>query len=147
MPGVRDLLDRFRPAGSPGAATAAGVPADRCAAVTAELEPVLAALARVERTCDELRRDAAEAATRRVTEAHGRARAIVAHAHSEAPSVRAAAAAQRREQAAAELTRLVADAEATADDERRRADERLPVLIDRVLAAVRADLAALDGAA
>jgi hypothetical protein len=43
MPRVRDLLYRFRPEGAPGAAAAAGVPADRAAELTAELEPLIAA--------------------------------------------------------------------------------------------------------
>ncbi|HEU4349929.1 MAG TPA: hypothetical protein VFR35_19300, partial [Actinoplanes sp.] len=66
MPRARDFLERLRPAGVPGAAGPAGVPADRVSEIAAELEPVFAALAGVE---DEvrLRREAAtaEAARRR----------------------------------------------------------------------------------
>lgn len=43
MPRVRDLLYRFRPARAPGAAASAGVPVDRTAELTAELEPLIAA--------------------------------------------------------------------------------------------------------
>jgi hypothetical protein len=68
MPRVGDLLDRFRPAGTPGPAAAAGVPADRrAAAAEEELAPVFTALADVERECTALH-DAALAATRKRTE-------------------------------------------------------------------------------
>ncbi|HEX7745917.1 MAG TPA: hypothetical protein VF462_11720, partial [Micromonosporaceae bacterium] len=55
MPAVRELLDRFRPAGAPGAASAAGVPADRQTTASAELDPVFAALADVVAKCAGLR--------------------------------------------------------------------------------------------
>ena len=42
MASARDLLERFRPAGTPGAAAPAGVPYDRGAALEDELRPVLA---------------------------------------------------------------------------------------------------------
>jgi hypothetical protein len=55
MPRVRDFLYRFRPAGAPGAAAEAGVPIDRTAELTAELEPLFASLARTERECANIR--------------------------------------------------------------------------------------------
>jgi hypothetical protein len=50
-----DLLNRFRPAGTPGAAARAGVPVDRAAEAAAELEPVLALLAEAESACAAVR--------------------------------------------------------------------------------------------
>ena len=73
MARVRDVLYRFRPAGAPGAASAAGVPVDRAADLAAELEPLLAQLATTERTVAGIReqaiRDAAEIRARDVERA------------------------------------------------------------------------------
>jgi V/A-type H+/Na+-transporting ATPase subunit D len=51
MASARDLLERFRPAGTPGAAAPAGVPYDRGAALEDELRPVLALLSPTEERC------------------------------------------------------------------------------------------------
>ena len=48
MSPVRDFLQRFRPAGTPGKAAAAAVPADRARDLAAELEPVFSMLAGAE---------------------------------------------------------------------------------------------------
>lgn len=64
MPKVRDFLDRFRPAGTPGAAGAVGVPADRQAGAEAELAPAFAVLAEIERHCTEVRERAQRQAAR-----------------------------------------------------------------------------------
>ena len=45
MPSARDMLQRFRPIGTPGAAAPAGVPADRAAELGRELQPVFDELA------------------------------------------------------------------------------------------------------
>ena len=45
MAGLRAVLFRFRPAGTPGAPTPGAVPGDRAAEADAELAPVLAELA------------------------------------------------------------------------------------------------------
>ena len=50
MPGLRDYLDRFRPAGAPGAG-GTGVPADRSRELEAELTSVLALLDGVHAEC------------------------------------------------------------------------------------------------
>ena len=47
VPRVSDLLYRFRPSGAPGAATQAGVPADRARDLAEELEPVFASVAQL----------------------------------------------------------------------------------------------------
>lgn len=66
MPGLRDFLMRFRPAGSPGRASAVGVPADRSAELSSERTRALAeaeaaeCLAQSEREATLLRRRARE---------------------------------------------------------------------------------------
>ncbi|MGW5382493.1 hypothetical protein [Nocardia sp. NPDC003963] len=55
MPALPDFLDRFRPAGLPGAAAARGIPVDRSAAAAAELMPVLARLDPVQDEAERLR--------------------------------------------------------------------------------------------
>lgn len=143
MPGIRELLERFRPAGTPGAATAAGVPADRRDAVVAELRPVFAALAETERECDKLRDAAVAAAEQCSADSAERGRAILAAARTQAPAERAAAASRRCEAGRADVERVVAAGLSAAHDERRRADERLPRQLAGVVAAVRADFDAL----
>jgi hypothetical protein len=145
VPGVRDLLDRFRPAGAPGAATAAGVPADRRAVAATELEPVFEALAPVIAECDAVRVAASAAADREGVEAAEHARAVVSRARNEADAERAATAARLREHAAAEGQRLAARAATEADRVRRRADRRRPELLARVVDRVRAELSAFNG--
>jgi hypothetical protein len=145
MPGFRDVLERFRPAGTPGAASPVGVPADRRDAVATELEPVFAALSEVVRECDVVRRDAHEAATHLAADSGEQARALVAEARRNAPTERAGAAARRRDDAADELARIGREAETAAEEVYERARTRLPVLVERVAAAVRADFAATDG--
>jgi hypothetical protein len=74
MPRSRDILQRFRPAGTPGPASSSGVPADRVAEASAELEPVLALLAETQAEVSRIRRDAErEAEQRRQGGWHARA--------------------------------------------------------------------------
>src|SRR5689334_2559427 len=103
MPRLRDLLDRFRPAGAPGAASAAGVPVDRREGVVAELEPVFAALAGVDAACAELRRTARAQAQRCLEDARDRAGAIVSRATGSIAAERAAAAVTVRARAAEDV--------------------------------------------
>jgi len=141
VPAVRDLLDRFRPAGAPGAATAAGVPADRRATAAAELEPVFAALAAVITEGAALRADAAAAGARQEAAAEERGRVLVARARTEAEAVRAAEITRRREGAAAAARVVTARAQLEADEVRRRADQDRPQLLAQVLDRVQAELA------
>jgi flagellar biosynthesis/type III secretory pathway protein FliH len=147
VPGVRDLLDRFRPAGAPGPAGAAGVPADRQESAADELAPVFAALAEVEAECERIRREAAQAAAWRRAEAAEQARAVVAQARGRAASIRAAAATRIREDTAAELAQLAARTTAEADELRRRSARQQPQLVSIVVDRVRAELTTLDGQA
>ena len=140
MPRVRDVLERFRPAGAPGAPSAAGVPADRRAAVVAELEPVFAELSAVVRRCEEIRQGARTAASQRETVAEDHARAITAQARAESESERASAAATLREQAAQAASQALDNAEAAAAEVRRSGETRRAALLGLVLERVHADL-------
>lgn len=89
MASTRDLLQRFRPAGAPGAATATGVPADRVEERDVELEPVFRLLEDAVAEAARIRREAAVEAERRRRRAHETAVALVAVASLEADSLRA----------------------------------------------------------
>jgi hypothetical protein len=145
VPSVRDFLDRFRPAGAPGAASAAGVPADRRATAAAELEPIFAALGEVDDACARLRREAVAGGARLEAETAERCRALVAGARTDAEAERAAEAAKLRERAAAEARLVMTQAEEGADEVRRSAVERRPRLLALVVDRVRAELATLGG--
>jgi hypothetical protein len=140
MPRVRDLLYRFRPAGAPGAATAAGVPVDRSADLAAELEQLFAQLADVERECaairDDAERDAAAIRERGIERAHG----VVSGIRTRSQAERAAAAARMHEQTAAEGTARLAEARRAADAVRDRAAPLLPHYADEVVESVLAML-------
>jgi flagellar biosynthesis/type III secretory pathway protein FliH len=145
MPRVSDLLDRFRPAGAPGPAGAAGVPAGRGAAAQEEPGPVFAALSTVEHQCAALG-EAARTAARELTEqAQREAAELIRRAQADAEAERAQAAARLRTAAEDELAGLVARAEAEAREIRERTAHRLPALVELVLAHVRVELSALVG--
>jgi len=137
MPPLRDFLTRFRPAGSPGAAARAGVPADRSGELESEVGPVLAFL------------DGTEAERERlIAQARGEAEQIVAAARSAAGAT-AADAAQRagtvRQQAAQQvLTAARGQAARTADHARHQAAQirelarlRRPALVSRAVDTIR----------
>ena len=101
MPQLGDFLNRFRPAGAPGAASRAGVPADRAAELSAELDPVLAMLAATDAECARL-----------VTEAEREASMVTAQGRDQAASIAADGARQAddaRAQAAAEVLAAAAE--------------------------------------
>lgn len=141
--GPREFLQRFRPVGTPGAAAPAGVPADRVSEISAELEPVFALLAETQARAARLEADAATAATATRHAADEQARAIVAEARGRAAAERADVAARAQRAADEESARAEARADEQADDLRARAEGRLPAMVERVVAAVRADLVAL----
>ncbi len=136
MPRVRDLLYRFRPAGAPGAASAAGVPTDRGADLTAELEPVFAELATTERECarivDEARRDAEQTRAQHATAS----RDVVTAAREQAEVARAGAGEQARTRSAAESAAAGVAAEHEAAEVATRAAERMPSYVSRVVESV-----------
>lgn len=144
MPGLRDLLSRFRAAGAPGAPGAAGMPVDRRAGVAVELEPVFAALAETTAECERLRAGSAAEAQRCLAEAGERAAAIVAQAQGAVQAERAAAMSRMRRRAETELAAIEDESRAAAEEIARRAASQLPVLVDEVVARVRSDVAALE---
>jgi vacuolar-type H+-ATPase subunit H len=144
MASARDLLQRFRPAGTPGAAAPAGVPYDRGAALEDELRPVLALLSPTEERCATQVQEALAHAEQIRADASARGAALLAQARLRAEEARTEAAEglQQRsdEEAAAEMER----AARTAGEVRARARHRLPELTARVLAATRAALTASE---
>jgi hypothetical protein len=145
MPRISDLLDRFRPAGAPGPAAAAGVPADRRAAAEDELAPVFTALTEVEEVCEATREAARAAAEERTARADREAAALLRRAREDAAAVRAETAARLRVAGEAEAAGLLTRAAEEAAAVRARTAERLPELVSRVLAHVRIELSVLVG--
>lgn len=94
MPQLSNFLDRFRPAGAPGAAGRAGVPADRSAELDAELGPVLALLGDTRAHCARLLAAAHQEAARITAQAREQSERIAAEGIDRAEAARAAAAAQ-----------------------------------------------------
>ncbi len=141
MPRSRDILRRFRPAGTPGAPSAAGVPADRVAELSAELEPVLALLAAAQQEADRIRRDAEQEAEQIRQRAAERAGALVLTAQRDAAAERADAALRVRRLVDEETAAALAAAEQGAQDLTRTAEQNMNAFVDRVLTEVRGNLA------
>lgn len=137
MPRARDLLNRFRPSGTPGAAGAAGVPVDRAAGAAAELAPLFAALAPTERRCEELLTDAEADARRIRREAEEEAARLVAAARDRQSTERAAVLAELRARRSADAAAAADAAERQATEVRDRAEARMGDCVEDVVAAVR----------
>lgn len=141
MASLRDTLDRFRPAATPGAPGRRGVPADRAAERASELAPLFEALAATERDAEEIRRRGAAEADRVRQDAHRRAEALVAEARVRAEASRADAAARARASADLERERARTDAARVAEQRARAALEVLPGLVARATELARNALA------
>jgi hypothetical protein len=141
---MRELLERLRPAGSPGPATVAGVPADRRRSAEEELVPVFDALTGVVVECDNRRRAARDDATRLVAEAEQRGRAVIAKAHASVEAERANAATRLHEASAAELEALGQRARIEADRVRHETAGRNEMLVKRVIDLARSHLFVLS---
>jgi hypothetical protein len=140
MPRVRDLLYRFRPSGAPGAATAAGVPADRALEQAVELEPVFGSLSQTQHDCAEIVRWALrEAEAIRAREADT-ARVVLATARSLEAAERADAAARVVGLGRARLGSTTADSEREVAAVRQHAAEAMPRYVEQVVASVRSIL-------
>ncbi|MGF7120592.1 hypothetical protein [Rhodococcus sp. AG1013] len=137
MPRSRDLLRRFRPAGTPGAAASTGVPADRVSELSAELAPILALVADDDAQADRVRAEAEQKAQRTTELAAQRARDRLTDARLRAEAERSAAAAQVGRGSAQQAERIVADARREADVVRERGRERIPDLVRRVVDDIR----------
>lgn len=145
MAGFRDFLMRFRPVGSPGRAAPVGVPADRSAELTAELEPPLALLEEAEAQARSIRAEAARTVARQKRDAEHRAARIVREAHVRSRDVRTQSADRVRREAEAEAAELIAAADRQTAATRRRARARMPAAVDRVLELVVDELAGPGG--
>ncbi len=143
---LSDILRRFRPAVAPGPAGPAGVPADRVAEAAAELAVVFDALASTTAEVRARREEAAEDAERLRRQAAAEASGIVADARGRREAMRAEAASARLTALDADRAALETEARAEADRVRGVAEERLPGLVERVLAQVRAVGAMTTGA-
>ena len=138
MPQWRDFLERFRPAGTPGAAAQGGVPADRTADTASELEPVFLMLDDVQAEAARNLRRAAEQADEIRKDAGRQAAQIVAEAQAQAETARAEAAVQSLALTAAENIRMEAERDRELEVLRARAETRMPDYNDRVVGAARA---------
>ena len=134
--GLRDTLDRFRRAGTPGPAARAGVPVDRDAERASELEWVLARLADTQAECRQIRSAGAQAAAAVRRRARERAASIVADARNRADAVRADAAARARAASEGESARLITEAEGRASAICAGAEQRMSNYVERVVALV-----------
>jgi len=136
VPRVRDLLYRFRPAGTPGPASSAAVPVDRAADRAAELAPVFLLLGETEAGCARIVAEA-ERDARRIREGASRSAHLAeAAARSAAPGERAGAAASVAAAVADETSAIVETARLEADGLRRRADLGAPGWVARVVGEV-----------
>ena len=138
MTQARDFLDRFRPAGAPGSAARAGVPADRAAELAAEVEPVLALLDDTRSECDQIIEWARQEADRIAAEAHAEVARIGQEAARNARAARDEAAAEVLAQARAEVQETAAEADQQALRIGRLARRRLPELVATAVGTVRA---------
>ena len=140
MPRVRDFLYRFRPAGAPGAAAQAGVPIERTAELTPELEPLFASLAQTEGECADLRdRARADAAAIRGQQAD-LARGVILAAEARTAAERAAAAATVQQRVESQAADLVAAAGQEAAAVRQRATSRMPTFVGEAVGRLATEL-------
>jgi cell division septum initiation protein DivIVA len=130
---LRDFLERFRPAGTPGA-SATGVPADRMAERAAELAPALARLTDVQQQAAGIRAAAEETAEALRQNAVREAEQVLSDAREQAPEVRRQAAEPLLRAARQETDALRAAGDGTASAIRERARERMPHLVDLAVA-------------
>jgi hypothetical protein len=136
MSPVRDFLQRFRPAGTPGKAAAA-VPADRARDLAAELEPVLSLLAGAEAERTRILSEAGRDAARIRQDARVRADGMVTAAMQRAEAVRADAAATVLASADADASAELRAAEREAQVIREHAAQGMPGCVSRAVRAVR----------
>ncbi len=143
MPQLRNVLDRFRPAGTPGAAGRPGIPADRSADAAAELTEVLALLDDAQEEAARTRQAATDRAQEIRRTAQRQAAELVAKARHDAESVRAQSEADALREADADEDNMRSQTEAEIARLRQRAGERLAHDADTVAAAARGWLDAL----
>lgn len=136
-------LRRFRrmvsPPGRPGPAA---VPADRAAELASELAPLFASIDDIDAEAGRILRDADEEIERIEDESRGHAQEILSRAREQSAVARAEAIAKQRDEAEKEIHRAHEEAAREADRIRRVGRDRIPDLVDEVIARIRE--AALD---
>ena len=137
MPPLRDFLARFRPAGSPGPAARAGVPADRTGELAAEVAPVLARLDDTGAECERLIAQARREAEQIVAAARSAADAIAADAARRAGTVRERAGQEVVAAARKQSTRTTQVAMQQAAQIRDLARQRTPALVSQIVGTIR----------
>lgn len=140
MAGSRGFLERFRAVGTPGAASAAGVPADRVAERDAELAALFEQLAPVQAAAESIRTEAVDRGKQRLEHAETHARAVVSQARRDAEAVRRDAAARVTAEADHEAAEVLERAEAEAAAIAAHASAVVGAMTERVLREVDARL-------
>lgn len=139
MPQLRDFLERFRPAGTPGPAGQGAVPADRKIELETELAPLFELIAKTQAEADNIRENARKQATKQKTEASLQAKRIVDHARIGAEAVRVETAEAIKASSRIELSTLLTQAEAKAERLRARAQQLMPHYLDLIVDEIRMD--------
>jgi hypothetical protein len=137
VPSTRDLLQRFRPAATPGAATATGVPADRRNERAAELAAVFAALETTVAEADRIRLASIAEAQQRRDRARQAAVVRVAQARLDAETLLAQAVADARDGVVASGQESRTAAEQRAREIEQEADRTRSDDVAAIVAAVR----------
>lgn len=137
MPQLHDFLARFRPAGPPGAAARAGVPADRSRELEAEVGPVLVLLESTDAECDRDVALARRASEQIIAAAKAEAAAIAADAERQARVAREEAGRQVMVLALDEAARAMDSARQQAARTRELSRQRIPVLAGRAVDLIR----------
>ena len=133
MAQLHDFLDRFRPAGAPGAAGRAAVPADRARQLDAELLPVLARLDGTDARCAGIIAQARDDAEQIVAAARAEAAALLSEAGQRAAAARADAVQHAVAAARADAAGAVASAREQARQVTELAGQRIPALAGRAV--------------
>lgn len=132
---ARDWLDRFRRlAAAPAVPAVPTIPSEE---PTPELMPVFAVLDDIEQEARTLREDAEREAARRLQVASVEVDAVLSRWQRRAEAERVHAEAERRETTARELRAIELDAAAEADRLRTRGLERVPGLVEEIVACIR----------
>lgn len=137
MAQLHDFLDRFRPAGTPGAAGRAAVPADHAREMEAELLSVLALLDGTDARCAGIVTQARDDAERIVTAARAEAATLLSDAGQRAAAARADAVQHVVAAARADAANAVASAHEQARQVAELAGQRTPALAGRAIELVR----------
>jgi predicted component of type VI protein secretion system len=137
VPQLHAFLERFRPAGAPGAMARAGVPANRSGELEAELSPVLSLLDDVDSECMRIIERAKQDAGQIIAAAHDEAAAQLAASAQRARAVRNEAAREVLAAAQAEAAATVASAARRASQARERAEPYVPALVSKAVELVR----------